>query len=149
MSLSFTNDCHNLQRFIDAQESNYQTALAEITAGQKRSHWMWYIFPQYDGLGFSPTSIHYAIKSPEEAAAYLDHPILGPRLRECVDALLAVTGRSAHQIFGSPDDLKLKSSMTLFAHVSPEGSAFEQVLDRYFGGRLDGKTLELVGAWPD
>ena len=84
-----------------------------------------------------------------EAAAYLDHPILGPGLRECVDALLAVTGRTAHEIFGSPDDMKLKSSMTLFSHVSPEGSTFERALDGYFGGRRDGKTLELVGAWPD
>ena len=138
------SDHHNLQRFIDEQESDYQSALAEITAGRKRSHWMWYIFPQYDGLGFSATSKHYAIKSLAEAAAYLEHPILGPRLRECVDALLAVTGRSAHEIFGSPDDVKLKSSMTLFAHVSPEGSAFEQVLDGYFEGQRDGKTLELI-----
>jgi uncharacterized protein (DUF1810 family) len=105
---------------------------------------MWYIFPQYDGLGFSSTSIHYAIKSLDEVRAYLAHPVLGPRLRECVDALLAVNDRSAHQIFGSPDDLKLKSSMTLFAHISPEGSAFERVLDGYFEGRRDGKTLELI-----
>jgi uncharacterized protein (DUF1810 family) len=138
------SDPHKLQRFIDAQEPDYQTALAEITAGRKRSHWMWYIFPQYDGLGFSSTSRHYAIKSPGEAAAYLEHPILGLRLRECVDTLLAVTGRTAHEIFGSPDDMKLKSSMTLFAHVSPEGSVFEQVLDKYFGGQRDGKTLELI-----
>lgn len=128
-----------------SQERDYRSALAEITAGQKRSHWIWYIFPQYDGLGFSATSRHYAIKSPAEAAAYLDHSILGPRLSECVDILLSVNGRTAHEIFGSPDDLKLKSSMTLFAHVSPEGSAFEQVLDKYFNGRRDGKTLELVG----
>jgi uncharacterized protein (DUF1810 family) len=95
-------------------------------------------------LGISPTSIHYSIKSPAEAEAYLDHPVLGPRLRECVDALLSVTDRTAHEIFGSPDEMKLKSSMTLFAHVSPEGSAFEQVLDGYFGGQRDGKTLELI-----
>ena len=137
-------DPHNLQRFIDAQESDYPSALKEITAGRKRSHWMWYVFPQYDGLGFSSTSRHYAIRSLEEARAYLNHPILGPGLRECVGALLAVTDRTAHEIFGSPDDMKLKSSMTLFAHVSPEESTFEQVLDRYFGGRRDGKTLELV-----
>ncbi len=105
---------------------------------------MWYIFPQYDGLGFSSTSKNYAIKSLVEAEAYLEHSILGPRLHECVDTLLAVTGRTAHQIFGSPDDMKLNSSMTLFAHISPEGSAFEQVLDRYFGGQFDLKTLELV-----
>jgi uncharacterized protein (DUF1810 family) len=144
MTARTMSDPHNLQRFIDARERDYQSVLAEIKAGQKRSHWMWYVFPQYDGLGFSPTSIHFSIKSLEEVRAYLDHPILGPRLRECVDAFLAITGRSAHEIFGAPDDLKLKSSMTLFAHISPEGSAFEQVLDRYFGGERDGKTLELV-----
>jgi uncharacterized protein (DUF1810 family) len=141
-------DPHSLQRFIDAQESDYRSALAEIKAGHKRSHWMWYIIPQYDGLGFSSTSKHYAIKSPKEATDYLDHPILGLRLRECVVALLSVTGRSAREIFGSPDDMKLKSSMTLFAHVSPEGSVFEQVLDGYFGGQRDGKTLELVRSDP-
>ena len=99
-----------LGRFTQAQEGQYGSILTELRSGQKRTHWMWYIFPQYEGLGFSPTSIHYAIKSPNEAEAYLEHPILGPRLRECVDALLAVTGRSAHEIFGSPDDMKLKSS---------------------------------------
>ena len=138
------NAPYNIQRFIDAQESNYQSALAEIAAGQKRSHWMWYVFPQYDGLGFSSISKHYSIKSPAEARAYLNHPILGHRLRQCVDALLSVTGRSAHQIFGSPDDVKLKSSMTLFAHVSPGGSTFERVLDKYFDGQWDVKTLELI-----
>ena len=138
------NDPHHLNRFIDAQELNYRSALAEITAGRKISHWMWYVFPQYDGLGFSATSRHYAIKSPVEAEAYLDHPVLGPRLGECVDALLSVTGKTAHEIFGSPDDLKLKSCMTLFAHISAEGSAFDQVLARYFEGQRDSKTLELV-----
>jgi len=138
------SDPHHLHRFIDAQESNYRSALAEIAAGQKVSHWMWYIFPQYDGLGFSSTSKHYAIKSPAETAAYLDHPILGPRLHECVDALLVVTGRSAREIFGSPDDMKLNSCMTLFAHVSPEGSAFEKMLEKFFNGRRDSKTIELV-----
>ena len=138
------SDPYNLYRFIDAQETSYQAALAEVKAGQKRSHWMWYVFPQYDGLGLSATSKHYAIKSPEEASAYLEHPILGPRLRECVDALLSIIGRSAHEIFGSPDDLKLKSCMTLFAHVSPEGSVFEEVLDKYFEGHRDVKTLELI-----
>lgn len=138
------NDTHHLNRFIDAQELNYRSALAEITAGRKISHWMWYVFPQYDGLGFSATSRHYAIKSPVEAEAYLGHPVLGPRLGECVDALLSVTGKTAHEIFGSPDDLKLKSCMTLFAHISAEGSAFDQVLARYFEGQRDSKTLELV-----
>ena len=138
------SDPYHLCRFIDAQESEYRSALAEIEAGRKESHWMWYVFPQYDGLGFSPTSKHYAIKSPEEAEAYLGHPVLGPRLGECVEALLAVTGRSADEIFGSPDDMKLKSCMTLFAHISPEGSAFEQVLDKYFDGHRDLTTLELI-----
>jgi len=137
-------DTHNLQRFLDAQESDYQQALGEIKSGQKRSHWMWYIFPQFEGLGFSPTSVHYAIKSPAEATAYLDHPVLGQRLRECVDALLAVSGRTAQQIFGSPDDLKLKSCMTLFAQVSPGGSTFEQVLEKYYDGQRDQKTLDLL-----
>lgn len=137
-------DPHNLQRFMDAQEMDYQTALDEIRAGQKRSHWMWYIFPQFDGLGFSPASVHYAIKSRAEAAAYLDHPVLGQRLRECVDVLLAVSGKTAHQIFGSPDDLKLKSCMTLFAKISPEGSQFEQVLEKYYAGQQDQKTIALL-----
>ena len=137
-------DPYNVQRFLDAQERDYQRALAEIKAGQKRSHWMWYIFPQYDGLGFSPTSIHFSIKSPEEARAYLGHSILGPRLHECVEALLSLNGRSAHQIFGSPDDLKLKSSMTLFACISPEGSVFEQVIDKYYDGQPDQKTIGLL-----
>ena len=137
------NDPHNLQRFVEAQERDYQSAHAEIKAGQKRSHWMWYIFPQFDGLGFSSTSKHYAIKSLAEAAAYLDHPILGPRLQECVEALLVVTDQTAHEIFGSPDDLKLKSSMTLFAHISPENSGFDRILARYFEGHRDQKSLGL------
>jgi uncharacterized protein (DUF1810 family) len=138
------SDPYLLSRFTDAQESDYRSVLAEIEAGRKVFHWMWYVFPQYNGLGFSRTSRHYAIKSLAETEAYLDHPVLGPRLGECVDALLSITGRSAHLIFGSPDDMKLKSCMTLFAHISPEGSAFEQVLDKYFNGHRDLKTLELV-----
>ena len=138
------NAPYNLHRFIDAQERDYRSALAEIAAGEKSSHWMRYVFPQYDGLGFRSTSKHYAIKSLAEAPAYLDHPILGPRPRECVDAFLGVTGRSAHQIFGSPDDVKLKSCMTLFAYISPEGSVFYKVLDKYFEGQRDGKTLKLI-----
>ena len=137
-------DPYNLQRFIDAQQRDYPTALAEIRAGRKRSHWMWYIFPQYHGLGFSPTSVHYAIKSADEARAYLAHPLLGARLHECADALLALEGSDAHRVFGSPDDLKLKSSMTLFAQVSAGGSVFEQVIDRYYGGRQDRKTIDLL-----
>ena len=138
-------DPYNLQRFIDAQARDYRAALAEIRAGRKRSHWMWYVFPQFHGLGFSSTTVHFSIKSADEARAYLDHPLLGSRLRECVDALLALDGCSAHQVFGSPDDLKLKSSMTLFARVSPEGSVFEQVIDRYYDGQQDRMTIELLG----
>ncbi len=104
-TLKTMSDPHHLNRFIEAQELDYRSALAEIEAGRKVSHWMWYVFPQYDGLGFSSTSRHYAIKSREEAEAYLGDPVLGPRLGECVDALLAVTGRTAHEIFGSPDDI--------------------------------------------
>ncbi len=136
-------DPYNLQRFIDAQARDYRAALAEIRAGRKRSHWMWYVFPQFHGLGFSSTTVHFSIKSADEARAYLDHPLLGSRLRECVDALLALDGCSAHQVFGSPDDLKLKSSMTLFARVSPKGSVFERVIDRYYDGQQDQKTIEL------
>ncbi|MBN8429804.1 DUF1810 domain-containing protein [Microbulbifer salipaludis] len=139
------DDPHNLQRFLDAQASCYHEALAEICAGNKRSHWMWFIFPQIDGLGRSATARHYAIKSDEEAEAYLAHPILGARLHECCAALLAVEGRSAHQIFGSPDDMKLKSSMTLFTVVAGQKSEFMQVLQRYYAGELDTATLELLG----
>ncbi|WP_261324505.1 DUF1810 domain-containing protein [Microbulbifer agarilyticus] len=138
------NDSHNLQRFLDAQATYYPEALTEIRAGNKRTHWMWFIFPQIDGLGRSSTARHYAIKSHAEAEAYLAHPILGTRLRECCAALLAVKGRSAHQIFGSPDDMKLKSSMTLFTLVAGQKSEFMQVLQRYYGGELDSATLEIL-----
>jgi uncharacterized protein (DUF1810 family) len=106
---------------------------------------MWYIFPQIEGLGFSPTSRHYSIKSTDEAAAYLAHPVLGPRLKACAEAALSVEGRSAHEIFGSPDDRKLRSCATLFASVSPAGSVFHRVLDKYFQGKQDRKTLGLIG----
>jgi uncharacterized protein (DUF1810 family) len=140
-----TRDPHGLGRFVKAQEPDYARALAEIKAGRKRSHWMWYIFPQFDGLGFSSTSRRYAIKSLAEAEAYLRHPVLGPRLVECAEAALCVERRSASEIFGSPDDMKLRSSATLFACVSPAGSAFERLLARYFQGRRDIKTLDLLG----
>jgi uncharacterized protein (DUF1810 family) len=142
-------DPHNLNRFMQAQEGDYARALAEIRSGRKRSHWMWYIFPQFDGLGSSPTSKRYAIKSVAEAKAYLDHPVLGPRLRECVEAALGVEGRSASEIFGSPDDMKLRSCATLFAHVSPAGSVFDRLLDKYYQGDRDSKTLRLLGVAPE
>lgn len=138
-------DPYGLERFVRAQEHDYATALAEIRSGQKRSHWMWYIFPQYRGLGHSEIAQHYAIKSVDEARAYLEHPALGTRLLECVNALLHLEGRTAHQIFGSPDDLKLRSCATLFAHVAPSESAFERLLDKYYDGQRDHRTLELLG----
>ena len=138
-------DAHDLSRFLDAQEGSYEIALSEIRHGRKRSHWMWFIFPQYAGLGFSATSQRYAIKSVAEAEAYLNHPVLRPRLIACYEALLDIDGRSAHEMFGSPDDVKLKSSATLVAHVSPVGSVFERVLDKYFRGERDEKSLRLLG----
>ena len=131
-----------------AQQHDYERALSEIRSGRKRSHWMWYVFPQYDGLGLSATSRRYAIKSPAEARAYLRHPILGPRLVECAEAALGVEGASAREIFGSPDDVKLRSCATLFASVSPPRSVFERLLDKYFGGERDDHTLRLLGAPP-
>jgi uncharacterized protein (DUF1810 family) len=139
-------DPHDLDRFVQAQEGDYERALSEIRQSRKRSHWMWYIFPQFDGLGSSPTSRRYAIKSVAEAQAYLAHPVLGPRLRECAEAALGVEGRSAAEVFGSPDDLKLRSCATLFAAVSPAGSVFERLLDKYYQGVRDGKTIRLLGA---
>jgi len=139
-----TGNPHNLNRFVQAQEPDYDQALSEIRAGRKRSHWMWYVFPQFTGLGSSPTSMQYAIKSVQEAAAYLAHPVLGPRLLECAEAALRIEGRSALEIFGSPDDMKLRSSATLFASVSSEGSVFHRVIDKYFGGEKDARTIELL-----
>jgi uncharacterized protein (DUF1810 family) len=135
----------DLARFVQAQEHDYERALSEIRSGRKRSHWMWYIFPQFDGLGFSSTSKRYAIKSVAEAEAYLRHPVLGPRLLESCEAAVGIEGRSALEVFGSPDDMKLRSCATLFACVSPAGSVFERVLERYFGGVPDDQTLRLLG----
>jgi len=112
-------DPYNLARFLQAQERDYAQAISEIRSGRKRSHWMWYVFPQFAGLGFSPTSRFYAIESVAEAEAYLDHPVLGRRLVESVEAVLTLEGRSVSEIFGSPDDLKLRSCATLFASISP------------------------------
>jgi uncharacterized protein (DUF1810 family) len=140
-----SSDPYDLGRFLKAQEGDYAQALSEIQSGRKRSHWMWYIFPQIDGLAFSSTSKHYAIKSLDEARAYMEHPVLGARLREIAEAVAAVEGRTAREIFGSPDDLKLKSCATLFACVSPPGSVFERLLTRYYQGRRDDRTLQLLG----
>jgi len=140
-----TDDPHNLSRFVQAQEDDYEQALAEIRSGRKRSHWMWYIFPQIDGSGFSSTSRRYSIKSLAEAEAYLSHPVLGPRLVECALAALRVEGRSAYEIFGSPDEMKLRSCATLFACVARAGSVFHRLIYKYYSGRRDGKTLRLLG----
>ncbi|MFP4008943.1 MAG: DUF1810 domain-containing protein [Spirulinaceae cyanobacterium] len=139
------NDPYNLRRFLEAQAVNYDDALAELKAGEKRSHWMWYIFPQYKGLGMSRMSQKYAIRSLDEARAYLEHPILGDRLLECSETVLSIDDCSAYDIFGSPDDLKLHSCATLFAVVSPPDSLFMQILDRFYNGEKDRQTLDLLG----
>ncbi len=138
-------DPYELSRFVRAQKHVYADALSEITNGRKRTHWMWFVFPQLAGLGVSATSERYAIATVDEARAYLDHPILGPRLLECSESLLRVEGRSATAILGTPDDLKLRSCATLFASVSPPGSVFDRVLEKYYGGARDPKTLRLLG----
>jgi len=139
------NDPYNLQRFLEAQAMNYDDALAELKAGEKRSHWMWYVFPQYKGLGMSRMSQEYAIRSLDEARAYLEHPILGDRLLECSETVLSIDDYSAFDILGSPDDMKLRSCATLFAVVSPPDSLFMQILDRFYQGEKDGQTLDLLG----
>ena len=139
-----TNDPHDLQRFVAAQRTTYDRALGELQSGRKRSHWMWYVFPQLAGLGASATSRKYAIASLSEAEAYLRHPVLGARLIASAAAVLGVPGRSALEIFGTPDDMKLRSSATLFAHVSPAGSVFHRVLEKYFDGKSDEATLRLL-----
>ena len=135
----------DLARFVKAQAGIYEQALAEIRSGRKRSHWMWFIFPQIDGLGASSMSKRYAIRSIAEAKAYLDHPLLGPRLLESAEAALAVQTSSALELFGSPDDMKLRSCATLFARVSSEDSVFSQLINKYFDGKPDDRTLQLTG----
>jgi len=132
----------NLQRFVDAQQGIYEQALAELRAGHKRSHWMWFIFPQVQGLGSSETARRYAIKNSDEAAAYLAHPILGPRLRACAAAVAAFDDRGADEIFDYPDNLKFHSSMTLFADVAPDEAVFQSCLDQFFDGQPDQATLD-------
>ena len=133
---------YDLQRFVLAQDPVFERVLAELRAGMKTSHWMWFIFPQIRGLGRSPVSLEYAIASREEAQSYLQHPILGPRLKECTRLVLEVEGRSVEEIFGSPDDMKFRSSMTLFAQVSPDDDIFQRALQKYFAGVPDRLTFE-------
>ena len=142
------DDIFDLRRFVVAQDNVYQNVLRELQNGKKRSHWMWFIFPQLEGLGRSSTARFYSIKSLEEAQAYLNHPILGNRLLECTNTILSIEGKSALQIFGIPDDLKLKSSMTLFAFISPPNSIFHQALTRFCGGKKDDKTISLLENLP-
>ena len=141
-----SDDPYNLDRFVTAQRETYDVALGELCGGEKRSHWIWFIFPQVAGLGSSAMAVRYAIKSRAEAEAYLAHPVLGRRLRECANALLRVVNKTAEQVMGRPDDMKLRSSMTLFAAIAEPGSPFHLVLDRYFSGESDFRTVEFLAA---
>lgn len=137
-------DPFNLARFVTAQAEYYPLALAEIRNGQKESHWMWFIFPQIAGLGSSPTAKRYAITSLDEASAYLHHPLLGPRLQTCCEAVLELTELTPFEVFGSPDDMKLQSCMTLFSRVAGASSCFQQVLDHWYDGQPCASTLALL-----
>lgn len=139
-------DCFELERFVVVQQEAYEFALQEMRGGRKRSHWMWFIFPQVAGLGTSAMAERYAIKSRREAEAYLAHPILGPRLVECAKALLELKGKTASEVMGYPDDLKLRSSMTLFAALAGPESPFQKVIDHYFEGRADQRTMDYLVA---
>jgi uncharacterized protein (DUF1810 family) len=136
------SDRYGLQRFVDAQAAVFEQVCSELREGRKRSHWMWFIFPQIKGLGSSPMAVRFAISSLAEARAYLDHAVLGPRLRECCEIVVGVAGRSVDEIFGYPDDLKFHSSMTLFAKAAVENRVFLDALEKYFGGELDRATVE-------
>jgi len=136
----------NLERFVEAQAPVYDQALRELRAGRKQNHWMWFVFPQIAGLGHSVMAQTYAIQSLEEARAYLAHPLLGSRLRECCQAVMDVPGKSAHDIFGSPDDLKFRSSMTLFARATDNDAEFRAVLDKFYNGEEDAATVELLSS---
>jgi uncharacterized protein (DUF1810 family) len=136
------DDPHDLQRFVDAQAPVIDQVRDELAQGRKRSHWMWFIFPQIAGLGFSAMAQRYAIASLDEARAYLRHPLLGPRLEDCTRLVLAVSGRTATEILGSPDDMKFRSSMTLFAQAAPDQAIFAEALRKYFDGEPDPGTLQ-------
>ena len=143
-----SDDPFRLSRFVDAQAGAYEVALAELRRGRKASHWMWFVFPQVAGLGLSPTSRFYAIGTLEEARAYLAHPLLGPRLRACVAAVLGHPDRSAREIFGSPDDMKFRSCLTLFAQAGPQEGMFTEALQAFFSGEPDPLTIERLGRAP-
>jgi uncharacterized protein (DUF1810 family) len=137
-------DTHDLQRFVEAQDPVYESVLEELRAGYKYGHWMWYIFPQIQGLGWSMMSKRYAISSKNEAEAYLEHPILGPRLRQCAQLVMNAEGHTIEEIFGYPDDLKFRSCMTLFAEVAGDADIFRAALRKYFDGELDPLTLDIL-----
>jgi uncharacterized protein (DUF1810 family) len=139
-------DQFDLRRFVDAQDRVYDTVLAELRNGAKRSHWIWFVFPQLRGLGHSATAQHYGIASLNEARAYLAHPVLGPRLCECARVVAGIDGRSADDIFGWPDNLKVRSSMTLFARATDDNAEFRAVLDKFYNGEDDPATVELLSA---
>ncbi|HEY2927722.1 DUF1810 domain-containing protein [Piscinibacter sp.] len=138
------DDPHDLQRFVDAQDPVYARVKEELARGAKASHWMWFVFPQLKGLGRSAIAQHYGIASREEAQAYWRHPLLGPRLKECTELVLGVAGKTALQVFGSPDDLKFCSSMTLFERAVPAEPAFGRAIEKYFGGARDARTIGLM-----
>jgi uncharacterized protein (DUF1810 family) len=139
-------DIFDLQRFAMAQEAVFETVRSELRAGHKRTHWMWFVFPQLAGLGTSAMAQHYAIAGRAEAAAYLAHPVLGPRLRECTGLVNAVEGRTAREILGPVDEAKFRSSMTLFATIAGDENVFSVALENYFAGQKDIRTLEILGA---
>lgn len=143
-ALARVDDPFDLERFVQAQQAVYAAVCTELRAGAKRSHWMWFIFPQLRGLGSSPSAQHYGLASLAQARAYLDHPVLGARLRECTRCLLLLEGRSAAEIFGYPDDLKLRSCLTLFERAATQEQLFSEALSKYYGGKPDLRTLELL-----
>ena len=140
------SDPYNLQRFLEAQANHYDIAFAEVSQGRKRSHWMWYIFPQIRGLGYSGMAQKYAISGAEEARAYLAHPLLGERLQRISEVVLAIEGRSMFDVFGSPDDWKLRSCATLFSTISPANSVFHQIIAKHYEGEMDARTLVILEA---
>ncbi len=138
------NNPYDLERFVNAQETTFEQVCAELRAGRKKTHWMWFMFPQLKGLGHSEMARKFAVSSRQEAEAYLEHAILGPRLRKCTQLVIEVEGRSVEQIFGYPDDLKFRSSMTLFANATAENQVFNDALQKYFDGEPDSLTVELL-----
>lgn len=147
MNAGIADDRFGLERFVRAQEACIDAVRAELRSGRKVTHWMWFVFPQAEGLGYSPMAQRYAIAGLDEARAYLQHPVLGPRLLECCTILLGLPATTAHAVFGSPDDTKLRSSLTLFEMADPTIGVFGQLLDRYYDGQRDDATIAIVDGW--